>query len=703
MYGTVLSVPWIRGEGFSALDTTAALKSATVARCIAFKATMIAACPLVLEKRVGRGKWEQVEDDSTEANGLARLLARPNEMQGRTEFWLLHHAGRYALGRDYILTDYMNGGRPVSKGRQFPRELRVLRGDTITPVFSKDPRVLAPIQYVHTAPMGGQVVEYAPDEIVADRIPSYMNPLHGASQLTAAVIYGMLEEVLPRYQHGYFKNGARAGLVFETDAKLKDDELKRIRAQWNEQHSNAAGKMFTTAFLHSGMRLKEQQAGRKEGDFRDLFSLSKEQIGMSFGLFPVFLGDFSNATLANIEEQTPLLIENTLSPESKITQEQLNNLLVPRFDPGIRTNYRVRYAWEETPAMQRHAVKRAQAYVTLTGVPILRPDEARAMEGYEPVPGGNRLYVPFSMQPADEPIEREPAPARPDEEDEGAAKSVRRSKWIDDPERHAKRRRAASSMKRFERGALREIRAFLSNQEDRVLAALGDGTKTVKGVVLKITADDLFDEQFESEIAREVLVRIYARVISTRGPEALELVGLPRDSFLMDHRDVLAYLERHAYENGTLITGTTAEALRDAITEAVQAGESIQEMTRAIRDVFAVRRHEAQRIARTEVASSYNFATFTAWGQTGLVEETEWLTAQDDAVRETHQALDGKRAALGEQFENGLLYPGDPGGDPSEVINCRCTALPVVKREGGGERGARVGASLAAMFPEKKR
>jgi uncharacterized protein with gpF-like domain len=31
--------------------------------------------------------------------------------------------------------------------------------------------------------------------------------------------------------------------------------------------------------------------------------------------------------------------------------------------------------------------------------------------------------------------------------------------------------------------------------------------------------------------------------------------------------------------------------------------------------------------------------------------------------------------------EEELQFPGDPGGSPANVINCRCTALPIPDRE----------------------
>lgn len=55
-----------------------------------------------------------------------------------------------------------------------------------------------------------------------------------------------------------------------------------------------------------------------------------------------------------------------------------------------------------------------------------------------------------------------------------------------------------------------------------------------------------------------------------------------------------------------------------------------------------------------------------------------WVTMHDDRVRASHAALDGKTIPSGEKFDVGgdlLSHPGEPVGDPSEWINCRCVLL----------------------------
>ena len=86
--------------------------------------------------------------------------------------------------------------------------------------------------------------------------------------------------------------------------------------------------------------------------------------------------------------------------------------------------------------------------------------------------------------------------------------------------------------------------------------------------------------------------------------------------------------------------------------------------------------YDAERIARTEVAAVQSEAAHTVYKENG-VEQKEWIATNDDRTRDSHADLDGEIVDMEEPFSNGLMYPGDPNGDPGEVINCRCSMAPV--------------------------
>jgi len=86
---------------------------------------------------------------------------------------------------------------------------------------------------------------------------------------------------------------------------------------------------------------------------------------------------------------------------------------------------------------------------------------------------------------------------------------------------------------------------------------------------------------------------------------------------------------------------------------------------------------QAERIARTEVAAVQSEASYTVYSANGI-EQKQWMTTGDDAVRDSHAELEGETVGMDEPFSNGCMYPGDESGEAGEVINCRCVLVPVV-------------------------
>ena len=180
----------------------------------------------------------------------------------------------------------------------------------------------------------------------------------------------------------------------------------------------------------------------------------------------------------------------------------------------------------------------------------------------------------------------------------------------------------------------------------------------------------------------EKLDPIWDDKVEEFGQAALTEMGLDQ-AFDMMNPDINKHLEDFGT---TQITGyvneTTQQALRDTLSEGVEAGEGISELSKRVGEVFdAADGYRAELIARTEVLRSSNFATLEGYKQSKLVDKKEWISTPDDRVRDTHAEL-GSRPPIeiDEDFEvDGLSAPA-PGqfDDASEDCNCRCTIAPVV-------------------------
>ena len=119
--------------------------------------------------------------------------------------------------------------------------------------------------------------------------------------------------------------------------------------------------------------------------------------------------------------------------------------------------------------------------------------------------------------------------------------------------------------------------------------------------------------------------------------------------------------------------------INGAIESAIIQGKSIDHISDDLQKrMESVNRNSAIRTARTATTCAQNAGNLDSFykaQEMGIATEKQWVCTQDDRTRESHLELDGEHVPLDEEFSNGLQYPGDPSGDPSEVYNCRCTMV----------------------------
>lgn len=83
-------------------------------------------------------------------------------------------------------------------------------------------------------------------------------------------------------------------------------------------------------------------------------------------------------------------------------------------------------------------------------------------------------------------------------------------------------------------------------------------------------------------------------------------------------------------------------------------------------------------IARTETNKAVSTARTEQYKDAG-VKKHQWITSRDELVRESHRALDGQIRRIGKQFKRNLRQPLDPDAPAEEVVNCRCTTVPIIE------------------------
>lgn len=153
-------------------------------------------------------------------------------------------------------------------------------------------------------------------------------------------------------------------------------------------------------------------------------------------------------------------------------------------------------------------------------------------------------------------------------------------------------------------------------------------------------------------------------------------------------KDVTDYLQKYLSTKSVgPITETTRGLIIRVLQEGIQGGYTHEYMVEQLMQLLNLNQARALRIVRTELTSASNFGYMMGAYDSKYEMNKVWVSVGDNRVRPTHRhttGVDGEVRGFFELFSNGLLYPGDPQGSPTELINCRCRIVFRVKKDENG-------------------
>jgi len=149
------------------------------------------------------------------------------------------------------------------------------------------------------------------------------------------------------------------------------------------------------------------------------------------------------------------------------------------------------------------------------------------------------------------------------------------------------------------------------------------------------------------------------------------------------------------------------------VSRGIATGMSYQQVAQQLAAYTTIGYNRAVRIARTEGNRISNTSAMNACKKAkgmGCDVVKQWDATLDNRTRKRHRRVDGEIRELDEKFSNGLMYPSDPSGKASEVVNCRCALLQRAKwaldedeLETLKERAAYYGIDKTANFEDFKK
>lgn len=590
-----------------------------------------------------RNTGKEIEEDP-----ILNLLAKPNQFQTGAEFFELYQNYKDLTGSVYV---YMLRKTP---GKGLPLELHLLRPDWITEkVVNEATGLIGKYKY---RPQGGKLIEIDADDILFSHHPNPLDPTTGLSPLQAGMMAVDTERQLSIYQNTVLKNGGKVeGIINFKSETLTEEQVQEIRDSFHKQYAGTenAGKPIVL-----GGEAEYQNLGLNPTELSYIESkkMTRDDICMIYGVPKAIVAQSDDVNYANAKMAREIFLSETIKPLLENLVTKLNEFLVPEtqeldfIDP--------------TPEDVDLAIKRIESgsknfYLTL--------NEQRELAGYEPMVDGDVILAPFNLSPLDTTVTEEPEPT-PTE----TPKGVRvKKKEFKHPLKDKEFRRKyfdvwVGKAIRRENAMLKKIRSIFKAQRERLVSALDNQQIKQKNLI-----DDVFNIKLEIQLSVSAIIPLMTRFYEESGEDAFQLFNVDKP-FRLNASDEVK-IEKRAELFAKEISATTVKKLQKEFEQSLADGENRNQLVKRIEGVYGdISKGRAMNIARTETLVASQSGLFSGYEKAGVPIKI-WVAVLDDVTRESHADIDGEEQLLGDNFSNGLAFPGDPSGPADEVINCRCT------------------------------
>ena len=659
--------------------------------CVSKIAKKVASTEFKVYKVAGRAGKEKITEEKS--HEVLDLLAQVNPYTTKFEMFELTQTYLELLGNAYWYKTRAKGGKKIL-------ELWPLRPDWVT---IKQDETGAISKYEYRIP-NGQTQLIETEDVIHFKQTNPKSFLYGLPTIKAVMDVVRTSIYATRWNMNFFNNSAVPDTLLITKTAMTSEQKKEFREKWESKYQGYKN-AHKLGILEGEIELKQLMMSMRDMEFDKLTNTTTQQILTAFGVPKSILG-IQGMNRAEAEAQIYAFLSETIEPKIRAIVESLNQFLIPEFGDNLFLFFN-----DPTPANREAKVKEYESGIKNNWLLI---NEVRDMEGLTPIEGGWDFYLPMSMIPVGGSggetkiakikgtTEKEYKKHKEEKEQERLSKIVLDGKRslklkmqlkaelvkaflvenknklpFTDEQKKSWWNEHNALLKSDERLFLVFVRKLFKNQEGRIKETLeseltGKNAKSIKKIDKVL---DKINWDIENHIFFELAFPVFADITDRRGKRAGRLIGVEFEIT----EDVVEKINEKTVKFAEQVNDTTREKLKRELGEGVAAGEGVPKLTDRVSNVFRTRRkYESERIARTEVSSASNAAEFESYKQSKVIEKKEWLTTLDGSERPWHKDINAEVVGLNEKFSNGLMFPGDPAGPAEEVINCRCTTIPVV-------------------------
>lgn len=380
-----------------------ALKLTTVYACVKVLAETVAQLPLILYRRIDRGKERATQ------HPLYRLVGqRPNDMHTSFEWREMLQAHLAMRGNAY--------SEIVSQG------MRIAALNPLHPDYVRAEDAAGSWRYFVRDTPGGPERMLRRDQMLHLRglASSGIMGLNPIESQREAIGFGLAAQ-----EHGarFYNNGAIFPGWIKHPTNFKDAEAKdKFRAAW--RMATTGGRKFETPVLEYGMEYHEIPIKHTDAQYLETLKHREEVAARIFRMPPHKVGILERATNNNIEHQGIEFVTDTLMPWLKRWEQRLNESLLSEDE---QPEYFFEFLVDGL--LRGDAKTRSMYYNKGVQDGWLTRNEVRELENRNPLPGLDEPLEPLNMTRAadrnadgdDDDDDGDDKPRRRDDDDDRAA------------------------------------------------------------------------------------------------------------------------------------------------------------------------------------------------------------------------------------------------------------------------------------------
>jgi HK97 family phage portal protein len=514
------------------------------------------------------------------------------------------------------------------------------------------------------------------DDVTHFKFFNIYNIFRGISKLESAMVAVDTDYRAAKYNQRLFSNSAEPGVVIELAVNAVDptkEEKEHFIQMWNKRHQGDANQN-KLAITPPGAVVKTLGFDHRQMQFYELRKNNREEV---LGVYGVPLGVCFTETLtyATAIAQRKQFWIDTIIPICRMQFEAaLNNTLYRIYAPNL-TGW---FNFDEISELQEDFKSKADIATKYfqMGIPLSDINERLDLGFDLQDPIYDVSYIPISMVPAGTPAEPTPTKALKDI-DVIQVEPVKETKLLESAFVKSFRSKFDRRQKRVEELMHKKLKRWFFEERGKVLSIV-DKSKSIKAEHDNILYElgVLFNKQ-KKEITT-FMKGPMTEAVKEGFELANETLGLSIDFNINSHVTQAIMNRRANYITG--IPNSTYRLVQGQIHEAINNGETIDQIAERVRSIYNSATSRSLAIARTETCSVISDSSMEEYRANNCKEKV-WIATHDDVTRESHiqNEVEGP-IGIDEKFSaTQQMFPGDPAGGPSEAINCRCCVAPHIE------------------------